>query len=71
MYTYFIVVEIITVNFSSPEEIDVELDTFDVVACDEQSAVEALKEQINYHTEWGARGINQLQVCGRLEDETF
>lgn len=71
MFTYFIIVEIITIDFSRPEEIDVEQDTFDVVACDEISAIEQLKEKLNYHTEWGVRGIHQLEVCGRIEDETF
>lgn len=71
MFTFILAAELLSVNFAEPEVIDVDQDSYEIVAADEQSAVEALREKIEYHTEFASRGIASVQVVGRLEDETF
>lgn len=71
MFTFILLAEIISVNFAEPEVIDLDQDTYEIVAADENSAIESLKEQVDYRTEYGARSVSAVQVYGRVEDENF
>lgn len=70
MSTYVLRFEIVYVKYQD-HEIDVDQDIRDVVAADEESAVKALREEMEYASAYEARSINHIEVIGALEDETF
>lgn len=70
MRTYVLRFEIIYVRFED-HDIDITEDTRDVVAADDQSAIESIREEIDYRTELDARSVGLVEVVGAIEDETF
>lgn len=70
MRTYVLRFEIIYVRFED-QDIDITEDTRDVVAADDQSAIESIREEIDYRTELDARSVGLVEVVGAIEDETF
>lgn len=72
LLTFLFNVEIISLNPSAEDcEIDVDVDTVDIEAVDEHSAILALKEKFNISTEFLVRGINAYELVGTYEEETF
>ncbi len=70
MRTYVLRFEIIYVRFDD-QDIDVTQDTRDVVAADDLSAIESIREEVEFRSEWDARSISNVEVVGAIEDETF
>ena len=71
MLTYLFSVEIISFNPMAEEPtIDVDVDTYDIEASNEEEAVELLKEKFNYRGEHLVSGISKYQLLG-CYDETF
>jgi hypothetical protein len=72
MLTYVFNVEIISFNpLDETGQIDVDHDTYDIEAVDEQSAIATLKERFNYVGEFIVSGVNNFRLIGTIEDETF
>jgi len=70
--TYVFNVEIISFNPSDETgQIDVDHDTYEMDAADEESAVSLLKERFNSSSEYLVSGIHRFRLIGTLEDETF
>jgi hypothetical protein len=61
MITFFIIAELVDVNFKTGN-IDVDTDTYEVDAVDEVKAIETLREQLEFRNEWSARGIQHMEV---------
>ena len=59
--TYFITAEVIDICFST-QEIDVDVDTYEVEAIDELSAIELLRERLEYRDEHNVRGIHNYSI---------
>lgn len=70
MSTYVLRFEIIYVRYED-HEIDVTQEIRDVEAADEESAVLLLKDQMQYTDAYFARSVNNIEVVGAIEDETF
>jgi hypothetical protein len=71
MTTYVFNVEIISFNPSDESgQIDVDHDTYDIEAVDEQSAVSILKGKFNFRGEHFVSGISRYKLTG-CYDETF
>jgi hypothetical protein len=70
MRTYVLRFEIIYVRFED-QDIDITEDTRDVVAADDQSAIESIRDEIEYRTELDACALSNVEVIGAIEDETF
>ncbi len=70
MRTYVLRFEIIYVRFDD-HDIDITEDTRDVVAADDQSAIESIRDEIEYRTELDACALCNVEVVGAIEDETF
>jgi len=62
--TFLIVVEVIEVNFLDDvcSNIDVDVDTHEVLAIDETMAIEELRDKLCYRNEFGAKDIHSLQI---------
>ena len=70
--TYVFNVEII--SFSPMDEsglIDVDHDTYEFEAVDEESAIALLKERFNYSSNFLKQTVSQYRLLGAIEDETF
>lgn len=70
MRTYVLRFEIIYVRFED-HDIDITEDIRDVIAADDRSAIESIREEIEYRTELGACSLSNVEVVGAIEDETF
>lgn len=70
MRTYVLRFEIIYVKYED-HEIDVTQEIRDVEAADEESAVILLKDQLQHADAYFARSVNNIEVVGAIEDETF
>lgn len=72
LLTYVFNVEIISFNpMDENGQIDVDHDTYDIEAADEESAIALLKEKFNFASEYLVSGINRFRLLGTIEDETF
>jgi len=72
MLTYLFTVEVISFNpMDETPSIDVDVDTYDIEASNEEEAVQLLKERFNFRGEHLVSGLNNYKLVGCYDDETF
>ena len=72
MLTYLFNVEVISFNpMAENPTIDVDVDTYDIEASNEEEAMELLKERFNFRGEHLVSDISRCQLIGCYDDETF
>lgn len=71
-FTFVFQIELVSFNPSEePTEIDVEMDTVEIEAADEEKAVEGLKERFNISLPHRAQSLANFQCYGCIEEEKF
>lgn len=71
MFNFLFTLEIVTISKAMDYDVDVDVDTHEVMALDEEIALQTLKEQLEYNSEFFTRYIHGNQCHGTIESETF
>ena len=71
MFNFLFTLEIVTISKAMYYDVDVDVDTHEIMALDEEIALQTLKEQLEYNSEFFTRYIHGSQCHGTIESETF